>query len=69
MMHHSAPSLLPGTQQETLPFIPKAVPLVPRAKRPGKHFKALPASFFAENPHEYYAGKDTAVPHVDKPDF
>jgi len=23
----------------------------------------------AENTHEYYAGKDTAVPHADKPDF
>jgi hypothetical protein len=23
----------------------------------------------AENPHEYYAGKDTAVPTADKPDF
>jgi hypothetical protein len=23
----------------------------------------------AENPHEYYAGKDTAVPRADKPDF
>jgi hypothetical protein len=23
----------------------------------------------AENTHEYYAGKDTAIPHADKPDF
>jgi hypothetical protein len=23
----------------------------------------------SENPHEYYAGKDTAVPRADKPDF
>jgi hypothetical protein len=23
----------------------------------------------AENPHEYYAEKDTAVPRADKPDF
>jgi len=23
----------------------------------------------AENPHEYYAGKDTAVPRAEKPDF
>ena len=23
----------------------------------------------AENPHEYYAGKDTAVPRADRPDF
>ena len=23
----------------------------------------------AENPHEYYAGKDSEVPHADKPDF
>jgi len=23
----------------------------------------------AENPHEYYAGKDAAVPRADKPDF
>jgi len=23
----------------------------------------------AENPHEYYAGKDTDVPKADKPDF
>jgi hypothetical protein len=23
----------------------------------------------AENPHEYYAGKDSAVPRADKPDF
>jgi hypothetical protein len=23
----------------------------------------------AENTHEYYAGKDTAVPTADKPDF
>jgi hypothetical protein len=23
----------------------------------------------AENPHEYYAGKDTEVPRTDKPDF
>ena len=23
----------------------------------------------AENTHEYYAGKDTAVPQSDKPDF
>jgi hypothetical protein len=23
----------------------------------------------AENPHEYYSGKDTAVPKADKPDF
>ncbi|HWN49066.1 MAG TPA: hypothetical protein VNO18_04435 [Xanthobacteraceae bacterium] len=23
----------------------------------------------AENTHEYYAGKDTAVPRADKPDF
>jgi hypothetical protein len=23
----------------------------------------------AENPREYYAGKDTAVPTADKPDF
>ena len=23
----------------------------------------------AENPHEYYAGKDTEVPRAEKPDF
>jgi hypothetical protein len=23
----------------------------------------------AENPHEYYAGRDATVPHADKPDF
>jgi hypothetical protein len=23
----------------------------------------------AENPHEYYSGKDAAVPRADKPDF
>jgi hypothetical protein len=23
----------------------------------------------AENPHEYYAGKDTEVPRADEPDF
>jgi hypothetical protein len=23
----------------------------------------------AENPHEYYDGKDTEVPRADKPDF
>ena len=23
----------------------------------------------AENPHEYYSGKDTAVPTAEKPDF
>jgi hypothetical protein len=23
----------------------------------------------AENPHEYYAAKDSAIPHADKPDF
>jgi hypothetical protein len=28
-----------------------------------------PESVCAENPHEYYAGKDTAVPIADKPDF
>jgi hypothetical protein len=29
----------------------------------------LQESVCAENPHEYYAGKDTAVPTADKPDF
>ena len=28
-----------------------------------------PEEVCAENLHEYYAGKDTAVPHADKPDF
>jgi len=26
-------------------------------------------SVCAENPREYYAGRDTAIPHADKPDF
>jgi hypothetical protein len=28
-----------------------------------------PEEVCAENPHEYYAGKDTAVPHADNSDF
>jgi hypothetical protein len=28
-----------------------------------------PESICAENRHEYYAAKDTSVPHADKPDF
>jgi hypothetical protein len=32
-------------------------------------FGELPEKVCAENIHEYYAHKDTAVPHADKPDF
>jgi hypothetical protein len=32
-------------------------------------FREWPENVCAENRHVYYAGKDTAVPHADKPDF
>ncbi|HEX3485187.1 MAG TPA: hypothetical protein VHT51_09010 [Micropepsaceae bacterium] len=28
-----------------------------------------PEAVCSENPHEYYAGRDTPIPHTDKPDF
>jgi hypothetical protein len=34
-----------------------------------RHFGPWTELICAENPHEYYAGKDSAVPHADKPDF
>jgi hypothetical protein len=33
------------------------------------HDRILPEDVCAENTHEYYAGKDTAIPTADKPDF
>jgi hypothetical protein len=38
-------------------------------RRPLSPLGEWPESVCAENPHEYYAGKDTAVPIADKPDF
>jgi hypothetical protein len=35
----------------------------------GRPLGEWPEYVCAENPHEYYAGKDTAVPRSDKPDF
>jgi hypothetical protein len=40
--------------------------------RRGKNWSGAdewPEAVCAENPHEYYAGRDTAVPRAEKPDF
>ena len=34
-----------------------------------RSFEQWPEFVCAENTHEYYAGKDAAVPAADKPDF
>ena len=34
-----------------------------------RSFELWPEFVCAENTHEYYAGKDSAVPTADKPDF
>jgi hypothetical protein len=38
-------------------------------QRPLSPLGGWPEFVCAENPHEYYAGKDAAVPRADKPDF
>ena len=38
-------------------------------QRPLSPLGRWPESVCADNPHEYYAGKDTAVPTADRPDF
>jgi hypothetical protein len=35
----------------------------------GRSTDHWPEMVCAENPHQYYAGKDAAVPTADKPDF
>ena len=41
----------------------------PSYQRPLSALGQWPESVCAENRHEYYAGKDAAVPTADKPDF
>jgi hypothetical protein len=38
-------------------------------QRPLSPLGQWPESVCADNPHEYYAGKDSAVPNADRPDF